>query len=198
MRGRLLSYWSRQALVEAAAEVYPPCSSSRGPPHVRVALPNQVGGWRFLLCWWFYGGGLRLQQTAVLFHVLQSMLGTVLWHTACWADVEVLLPMGWRLSYLQSLYLCLSPTCKHATYVLLSCQVEVEVLVPFGWPCSSSEALQLVELACPQLQPTAAAALVDSINSNSALLQGGDLLGLLRAAAEAAEAALLDAEAASL
>uniref|UniRef100_A0A383VZ47 Uncharacterized protein n=1 Tax=Tetradesmus obliquus TaxID=3088 RepID=A0A383VZ47_TETOB len=116
VRGRLLSYWSRQVLVEAAAEVYPPCSSSRGPPHVRVALPNQV---------------------------------------------------------------------------------EVEALVPFGWPCSSSEALQLVELACPQLQPAAAAALVDSINSNSGLLQG-DLLGLLRAAAEAAEAALLDAEAASL
>jgi hypothetical protein len=42
VRGRLLSYWSRQVLVEAAAEVYPPCSSSRGPPHVRVALPNQV------------------------------------------------------------------------------------------------------------------------------------------------------------
>ncbi|WIA38008.1 hypothetical protein OEZ86_001379 [Tetradesmus obliquus] len=116
VRGRLLSYWSRQVLVEAAAEVYPPCSSSRGPPHVRVALPNQV---------------------------------------------------------------------------------EVEVLVPFGWPCSSSEALQLVELACPQLQPAAAAVLVDSINSNSGLLPG-DLLGLLRAAAEAAEAALLDAEAASL
>jgi hypothetical protein len=42
VRGRLLSYWGRQVLVEAAAEVFPPCSSSRGPPHVRIALPNQV------------------------------------------------------------------------------------------------------------------------------------------------------------
>jgi hypothetical protein len=78
------------------------------------------------------------------------------------------------------------------------CQVEVEVLVPFGWPCSSSEQLQLVELACPQLQPATVAELVSSINSNSQLLQGGDLLGLLRAVAEAAEAQLLDAEAANL
>jgi hypothetical protein len=44
VHGRLLSYWARQVLVEAAAEVFPPCSSSRGPPHVRVALPNQVRG----------------------------------------------------------------------------------------------------------------------------------------------------------
>jgi hypothetical protein len=44
VRGRLLSYWARQVLVEAAAEVFPPCSSSRGPPHVRAALPNQVRG----------------------------------------------------------------------------------------------------------------------------------------------------------
>ncbi|KAF6252087.1 hypothetical protein COO60DRAFT_559993 [Scenedesmus sp. NREL 46B-D3] len=117
VRGRLLCYWSRQVLVEAAAEVYPPCSSSRGPPHVRVALPNQV---------------------------------------------------------------------------------EVEVLVPFAWPCSSSERLQLVQLACPQVDPAAAVALVDSINANRQLLLGGDLLGLLRAVAEATEAQLLDAEAANM
>jgi hypothetical protein len=77
-------------------------------------------------------------------------------------------------------------------------QVEVEVLVPFGWPCSSSERLHLVELVCPQLQPAAAAAVVDSVNANSQLVQGGDLLGLLRAVAEAADAQLLDAEAADM
>jgi hypothetical protein len=74
----------------------------------------------------------------------------------------------------------------------------VEVLVPFGWPCSSSEQLQLVELACRQLQPAAAAALVDSINANSQLAHGVDLLSLLRAVAEAAGAQLLDAEAADM
>jgi hypothetical protein len=76
--------------------------------------------------------------------------------------------------------------------------VEVEVLAPLGWPCSSSEGLQLVELACPQLQPAAAAELLAGINSNAQLLQGGDLLGLLRTVAEAAEAKILDAEAAAM
>lgn len=42
MRARLLAYWRRQVLVEAAAEAYPPCSSNKGPPHVRMTLPNQV------------------------------------------------------------------------------------------------------------------------------------------------------------
>lgn len=41
-RGRLLSYWRRQVLVEAAAEAYPPTSSARGPPHIRATLDNQV------------------------------------------------------------------------------------------------------------------------------------------------------------
>jgi hypothetical protein len=43
VRGRLLSYWRRQVLVEAAAEAFPPSSSSRGPPHIRATLDNQVG-----------------------------------------------------------------------------------------------------------------------------------------------------------
>jgi hypothetical protein len=43
VRGRLLSYWRRQVLVEAAAEVFPPTSSARGPPHIRATLNNQVG-----------------------------------------------------------------------------------------------------------------------------------------------------------
>jgi hypothetical protein len=43
-RGRLLSYWRRQVLVEAAAEAFPPTSSVRGPPHIRATLDNQVGG----------------------------------------------------------------------------------------------------------------------------------------------------------
>jgi hypothetical protein len=42
VRGRLLSYWRRQVLVEAAAEAFPPSSSSRGPPHIRATLDNQV------------------------------------------------------------------------------------------------------------------------------------------------------------
>jgi hypothetical protein len=43
VRGRLLSYWRRQVLVEAAAEVFPPTSSARGPPHIRATLNNRVG-----------------------------------------------------------------------------------------------------------------------------------------------------------
>lgn len=42
VRGRLLSYWRRQVLVEAAAEAFPPSSSARGPPHIRATLDNQV------------------------------------------------------------------------------------------------------------------------------------------------------------
>lgn len=67
------------------------------------------------------------------------------------------------------------------------------MFVPWCWPSNSSEHLQLVQISCPELAADAAAAVMDSINSNVQLLEGCDLLGMLRAVAEAADARLLDA-----
>ncbi|KAF8055839.1 hypothetical protein HT031_006614 [Scenedesmus sp. PABB004] len=60
VRARLLAYWQRQVLVEAAAEVFPPSSSSRGPPHVRAVLPSQTEA-EVLVPWGWPCGGQRLQ-----------------------------------------------------------------------------------------------------------------------------------------
>jgi hypothetical protein len=49
VRGRLLSYWRRKVLVEAALEVFTPVVARSGPPHLRAALGNQVWTARLLL-----------------------------------------------------------------------------------------------------------------------------------------------------
>lgn len=96
-RGRLLSYWRRQVLVEAAAEAFPPTSSVRGPPHIRAMLDNQVGtgldGPRSLAhispCW---------QQ-----HVNKQSRCLICWSLSflpcscvyAQVEVEVLVPLSW-------------------------------------------------------------------------------------------------------
>lgn len=95
VRGRLLRHWQRQVLVEAAAEVFPPSSSSRGPPHVKALLPQQVRHVRLPSC------ACIASQCIQCRHVLRGpaclpwLRMTLPAPRGAQGEVEVLVPLGW-------------------------------------------------------------------------------------------------------